>query len=703
MNLPLITAAIGAQFRDDIDVLDSRIKSIKLEEDEKDRAYNIFMTFNLDEDKLLFDDPLLYNERHTREFKYFGNNSGSSLQTYVVREVKVLYYLLAEVWMDLYKALEKENMNNSELYQLLKELEENKFVFLKEKKGKMCINFKKLILPQDIEIEIKSDDKKKILVKDKKDEKDQTMNYENFIKYIRGEGKSKYKYVLVVPRIIKDGNEIIVSKHPDYIELIKRLNKIGEGTSDNSIETVETAQKRVCYICGNSKVGASSSKTSKFSRSGINKFFTITTKNSARFLESTIDNYDDVYSFCDECYQNLLIGEKVIEEKFKGNIAGESAYILPESMMGEFNFNYISKIKEHVDFAFNVNDSLNWLKSVEAEAIIDQKNPYVVNFIIYRTDGRSVELLDAFEDIPFSRFVKLNELFKEKVKKIKPHLEYFSLSSIYHIIPVRKVKVNQKEKQIDIGRVLTLYKSILSDYQVERETIYSYASEALDKGIWQLSKGKIDNYENLQLTKYIGKTDFFIKTIIMSYIVLMKVLQELKIVDKYFFKNRQFWEGEKLMDEKKEFLLAQVEQIEVFLEQQGFTDEEKALFYLGTLLYRVALAQFIKEHKTKPILKKIQFQGMNINEVLRLYEDIIEKLRQYDKMTLFAENLINRFHNYFGPLRKRWPLSDQANVFYIMAGYAYMVGQKTPDITKEEESAVEKEKIAMAELEKLSE
>ena len=75
---------------------------------------------------------------------------------------------------------------------------------------------------------------------------------------------------------------------------------------------------------------------------------------------------------------------------------------------------------------------------------------------------------------------------------------------------------------------------------------------------------------------------------------------------------------------------------------------------------------------------------MNEKDSYRLYQDTIEKLRQYDKMTLFAEAVMNRFHYYFGALDKEWSLNDQANVFYIMAGYSYMVGNKSPDLSKEE-------------------
>ena len=187
------------------------------------------------------------------------------------------------------------------------------------------------------------------------------------------------------------------------------------------------------------------------------------------------------------------------------------------------------------------------------------------------------------------------------------------------------------------------------------------------------------------LTGYLGYEDFFIKRIIFSYIVLLKTCQELNILDKEVFK--QFEEGGQALNTINtplEKINSSIKQIEKFLDEQGFTNDARALFYLGILVNRVAVAQYQKEHKTKPILKKIQFQGMNEKDIYRLYGDTVEKLRQYEKMNLFVEGIMNRFHYYFGTLEKNWSLNDQENVFYIMAGYSYVVGNKSPDLSKEE-------------------
>ena len=78
---------------------------------------------------------------------------------------------------------------------------------------------------------------------------------------------------------------------------------------------------------------------------------------------------------------------------------------------------------------------------------------------------------------------------------------------------------------------------------------------------------------------------------------------------------------------------------------------------------------------------------MNRKEVYRLYQETIEKLRQYERMTLFAEAIMNRFHYYFGVLDREWMLDEHENVFYILAGYSYMVGSKAIETSKEDEES----------------
>src|SRR5690606_23122420 len=121
-------------------------------------------------------------------------------------------------------------------------------------------------------------------------------------------------------------------------------------------------------------------------------------------------------------------------------------------------------------------------------------------------------------------------------------LRSMSIGHIYRMIPVR---VNKHNEQLNIGEVLSLYKALLNGELVKAEILFNYATEALDKGLRQLSKEKIDNYVNLDLRFYQNnREDFYIKELIMRYLVLFHTCQEFNILDKDILRGGEVVSGE---------------------------------------------------------------------------------------------------------------------------------------------------------------
>jgi CRISPR-associated protein Csh1 len=673
MNLPQLTAKIGESQNDGGDKIFSLIKDIKTKVKTDEIAYTVQMVFDLEEKKIFFEKPTPCSQDLLRNIYYFGNNKAAALQCNIVREVDSFSYLLGAVWNDLLLALRQSGLEKTELSALLEQVKDAGLLNVGTKKGEGGVTLS--CLDGLLEVQDLTFDKKYIIVNGRKD------SFETFIKAYLQDKNKKNRIVLVIPAVRMSKNEkaIILSQHPDYLQLIRSLNQL------DSVEANDLGEKRICYLCHKRKSDVNSNYSTKLSRSGINKIFTTTTVNSAQQISK--NGYDDAYSICATCYQHLLVGEGIVEKKFKTKIAGENVFIVPEALLGDFEYEYIRKIKENTDFAFHSKDAKEWITSVEAGADYIEEGLYSLNFVIYRTDGNSVSILQTIEDVPTLRLRIIMGKISNYVEKLRTHLIGMSLGSIYRMIPVREAD----NKQVDIQRVLTTYKSLLSGELITKATLFSYTTEALDKGLRQLGKSRPDNFRNMDLFNYNhGKEDFFIKKIIMSYIVLFQVAQELKILDHDIFKS----EGEERrmpIQTVSPGVNESIDQLESFLEEQRFVSRAKALFFLGALIQRVAIAQYLKEHKRKPILKKISYQGMNDHEIIRLYKDAVEKLHQYNKMTLFTESLMNRFHVYYGSLEMENALTEHENVFYIMSGYAYMVGAKAPDRTKEETEVQEEE------------
>lgn len=664
MNLTQLVSYIG---QNDSKVLDNPFSSI-IKDDIKalkaDETYYIVnMVFDLDNNYIDFELNCKYSEEAKQEFYYFGNNFRASTQFYLVRQTAYLNYLLGGVLSNLYIMLEGEGLSSGSLGTMLKSMEDKGLIIIKPGKGNGHVSLNNIKYIKDNNIKHCEINKKQITLDDKK------YNYEAFIKLVLKDENKKNKIAMIVPAVRNKGKFEYLHDLEGYLELVKLVNnlEISESTEN------EGCEGKVCYICGKIKNDVSSSYSTRFDGSCINKIFTTTTVNSSRLYNKF--DYDDVYSICKNCFNNLLNGEKIVSRKFRSRIAGENVFIIPEGIIGSFDYNYMCDLKNNVDIAFRDSEASEMTDYIDHSAYFDKVKSYSLNFIFYRTDGKSFDVLETIEDVPTLRFDKVIQKLSECAKNIDGNMH---LGDVYRIIPVRQ---NNKREQIDIGRVLTVYKSLLQCEKIDANVLYSYAVEALEKGLNQL-KGEIKNYSNMDLInfkKYLNFDDIFIKRITMSYLALLRCCQEVNVLNKQVFKFRE-------EDDKLEILVTQSEKInnfinetEKFLDKQGFGQQAKALFYLGTLVNRVAMAQVSKEHKTKPILKKIQFQGMKGNEIYRLYNEVVEKLRQYEIVSQFNEVLMNRFHYYYGSIGQKWELSEQANVFYVMSGYSYMVGGKVQE------------------------
>lgn len=672
MNLPQLIAHLGSLTSQGQDSLMSRVKSVKIKLKENEKAYAVFLTLDLDSREIRIEHPIPYHEDLPKKYFYFGNNTAAASQCYLVREVDSFHYLLTSVWNDLMLSLRQNGMEQSELARVISRLEQADLISIGKNKGQGELRLSRFALPPEL--------KAKTISLDREDKcfivNGERMKFESFIRIALANYQRNDRFVLIIPSVVENGNNLVLSQHPDYFTLVKKINKLEDQNDADSTE----GKQRVCYICLQRKPGVSSTFTTKFSRSGINKIFTTTTINSARYFDNFY-SYDDAYSMCGECYQKLLAGEALIEKRFRGSIARENALFLPEGFFESFDYESIGRIKDRVDFAFNSGDAEEWLKFVEADATWMSQPFFVIHIVVYRTDGNSVTVIDTIEDVPIFRILQLMKLIRQSVERIGLHLRGMSLGSVYRMIPVRETD----KGQVDIGRVLSLYKALILGHPIRTETLFDYACDALDKGMRQLSKERPDNYRNMDLFAYLpDKSDFFIQKICMQYLALLHTAQSLELLDKPAFLLRRE-EVLKMED------ISSLEAIEEFLNVQGFIPEARALFYLGVLLNRVASEQYRKGHKTKPVLKKVQFQGMSAKEVFRLYEEVLEKLRQYDLFDLHSEQMISAFHRHCGKMEKDWPLSDHANVFYIMSGYGYQTSvsvNRKKEKEKEDEDAV---------------
>ena len=107
-------------------------------------------------------------------------------------------------------------------------------------------------------------------------------------------------------------------------------------------------------------------------------------------------------------------------------------------------------------------------------------------------------------------------------------------------------------------------------------------------------------------------------------------------------------------------------------QELGYNAAQQGLALLGYVLGAVANAQYREGLENKPVLEKINYQGMTDEKVTRLFNELFEKIRQYRRHIGYAERwwAAGKKLYEFG---RDLPMSSDERVFYLLSGYALNV------------------------------
>lgn len=665
------TPSLVRHFAGDKGMLASKIKELtKLDEEKEKNKYNIFM--DLDPKQGVISLELAkYNTGDAQKYYYFGNNSAAGSQFYAVREATNFY----SYWLGRTKGIFCNIMEQldpaADLYFLLEEC---------RKQGLFDENgpdSKKLVTETQKQLE------NFIVLKEGKEKgkiqwREKTYKCDKFLSTCL-ELPEKDLLVLVIPRIVTNEGKIVISTTEDYLKIV------------DPAKNSEEPKKRkgngaICHICGKlsddiDTVGYST----KLSRSSINKIFVTTTVNYAPYFAK--ENFQDNYALCKQCYEQLYQGEKTVMNDMRLKIAGETCIVLPEGLERDLDYDNMTAIKNRVDAIFNPKDIAQWKQDTDFYINIIQNIPlYQINLNFYETDGNSCAIKKTIESISELRLNEVTKVFlavRQQLEELSPK-KTFLPGNIYNLIAVQ---TNNKNKQLNVGRVFDLYADILNGYTVNKNYIFDLYSEALTKGLNQLNSQVLRNYKNLDGLFYaishkdINGKDWFIKNLTVQYRGLFLVLQQLGILDKEVFTmSSSEIATEKVNEVEMEKF---IEKIEAYLDKNGFDKSARGLFYLGILIYKIGVAQAKQGHKQKPILDKITYSGMTNHDVLILYTEVLEKIRQYRKIISlwYCDFCIKQLQTHLGNLEALKLFTEKENVYYIMAGYAYNIGRYKADKT----------------------
>ncbi len=440
------------------------------------------------------------------------------------------------------------------------------------------------------------------------------------------------------------------SKLEEYEKLLE-TKFIGEKGGNEA----KITEKSLCYASGSLEDGVEAlDLTNRYS---LNKMFVTETRNYASFFDR--DNFRINYQVSKKNQERLDYASTFLLDNYKTKIANIDHVIIPQ-FLDHDNIDLekvLGGIKRNSDLLFNLKEELDKIvNDVETET----ENIFWINFVAYESDGNFFKSTEIIKDVSRFHFQKLIQEFVkvhwemrdaefvnwESVMTDYGKVRIFNLNSIYNIIPIRK----DKEKK---NVALDLFKALLENRRIEITQLYGHFKELLLCHYFKRYK----SYTNIResSSEYFSKA---IKDSIFRYLAFIEVLRNLNLI-----KMESTNDQKEISEPHGKY----DETIVKFFERMDYNASQKALFYLGRMLSAVV---YLQKDKNKTVLDKVNYNGMDRDDLIRLRTDLLAKAKQYGeiKKLLFTDSKFGEQFN-FGT----WNIDPNEALFFLFTGFSFVL------------------------------
>jgi CRISPR-associated Csh1 family protein len=367
------------------------------------------------------------------------------------------------------------------------------------------------------------------------------------------------------------------------------------------------------------------------------------------------------FTICPDCISALLVGYKFLKNTkwLSSRIERTDVvfFIIPRSTVP------IGDIRKWLDYL-----KLRWsaLSSLEAARVLDKKiredyeyeEKFIQNYYITLALGArmqaSFRLYGVIREAPFTRLA----LYTENARKVHEFLEdntnanlrdFLHITNIGYFLPIKV----RKGEAVDLEPVMNVFHAILRGTPISLALISRYAMTVAKIKYYGAETGysvepPISNAKVTELCKSI-----------LAYKMLVAILMRMNEQNKGQIPTLQV-----SVQDMPEHILKCVE---------DYKDWQRALFFLGYVIGEVGAHQMSsrkERHEFPPILKKIQFDGMRGEKLMRLSLDVAEAMKNYEvvdkeiqKVWANCQIILDKSLN-----EMKDPVE---NVFHILTGYAY--------------------------------
>lgn len=633
---------------------DSMIQQIETHTRKDEQKYLMKFDFCLSEQTLKFDILKELSEDTANEYLYFGRDGGPNAAQWYATTVN-MGYLLAEVVDQL-----EGKLQEGPLKEQLKAIKDIYYMDLGENlpvKNRYMLNLHDFCgcLPEKVEEMLQSI----IESGEAKPYKKLNTEVDKILKQWIQDNQNIKKDTLGLFTLCIDG--IPISKHPDYIDLIDRYF---EGTAASDGKKSKKKENLQCSFCGTQDALTYLTDKIDFDI----KYFTT----NQLIFSNNMDrkNYGKNMVLCQKCYDAVRAAENYMTSHLNTRLAGFDVYILPQIIWGELDKEDMDDLSEQLYKTFNEAKNIKNYHIAEQnlkEELDEKDYAYSMHLLFYKKANQSTKILKFIKNIHTDTFKAMEKAFYDAEVWLEKYYGDFThakigLEQIYYHTPI-KIK---DAKPVNYRHVLDLYEAFFTGQKVKKNQIIEDLM-ACTRIKWFEQEGyNVTPKEKGNNVRYLAAD-------------MVRALYYIQ-----FLKNYEMIEGGDGMDVS---ILTLNDNLKDYIKDMRYTEEQTSLFLLGHLIGNIGWEQskIAGDTNYKPILNKINYNGMDKNKILRLSESVFEKLRQL-KILKYNQGIYSEYIKLFDQHREHWSLNKTENLHYLLSGYSYRAPQKITEEPKENEN-----------------
>lgn len=422
-----------------------------------------------------------------------------------------------------------------------------------------------------------------------------------------------------------------------------------------------------CHLCGEER-----RVTSDFRRFRIKTYITDKTSFASGLVEA---GFSRCYVVCQECYLELMIGDRLLEQQLETRLLQTPVFVIPEfavetSLDYEAAMRRLALVRQEATELDRLQELRRTPDDLDRAGRERAQRYAYLTLLFHEKQNMAVKVREVVAEVPPSRVqavIRAINYLNDVVERegwARPLANergtwMLGLRDLLYTLPLRR-----QRGAPEVRPALTLARQLLQAEPVDERSLVAGFLEAAraitsqHAGYWLVPE------RWARQTASQREVDAALRQFLCRTLALRLLLSELGCVTR----------GGVTMDRQvPEPYRSAVEGLQLDAQQQ-------ALFLLGVLLARVAHRQFVdSDYSSKPVLEKLNYGGMSLPRVLTFATELFDKLRQYRLLTDYspAENELLYSLASIGLTaeRARWRLTDPENVYFILAGYAYETGR----------------------------